>query len=83
MHLVGFLLTLNYDARNHELKKSLTSAGLEPRINQFVAQSLSRLLGSDERIEVKYIVNKWFVKFETGFSRFSYGTTAYREQGEC
>ena len=24
MHLVGFLLTLNYDARNHELKKNVT-----------------------------------------------------------
>jgi len=25
LHLVGFLLTLNYDARNHELKKKANS----------------------------------------------------------
>ena len=40
------------------------------------------LLGSDERIAVKCIVIKWFVKVETGFSCFRYGpTTAYCEHG--
>ena len=28
MHLVGFLLTLNYDARNHELKKIIENSDL-------------------------------------------------------